>query len=107
MSFALAAFSSPLSLMQLLYHMFFAVCNSILCYLCHNRVIPHVYGEYDMRSTPSRSAFESSPRVWEIYLLARANTQPIRNSHSLCVVDESRIFLDGDPQINLSQFSWS
>ena len=41
---------------------------------------------------------ESSPHVRGIRFLARVITPPIRIPHSLCTVDELRIFLNGDPQ---------
>jgi len=59
-----------------------------------------VYGEYALIVSVGFALIESSPRVRGIHLLVRVNTPQKYISHSLCVVDESRIFLDGDPQTN-------
>ena len=67
---------------------------------------PHVYGKYKSVSPTTQRRKESSPCVWEIYLLARANTQPSRNSQSHSV-DELRVSLNGDPQTVCCQLSWS
>ena len=42
---------------------------------------------------------ESHPCVHGKIFLARVVIPPSRNPHSLYAVDESRIFLDGDPQV--------
>lgn len=59
---------------------------------------PCMYGKYF--PSPYRKTVEVEPSlyVWEIRLLTRVNTSLSHISHSLCVVDGSRIFLDGDPQ---------
>ena len=59
---------------------------------------PRVHGKYPGKTREIPREVESSPRAWEICLLTRVNTLLSHISHSLCVVDESRIFLDGDPQ---------
>lgn len=46
----------------------------------------------------------SHPRVHGEHLLTRRNAQPIHIFHSLYAMDESRIFLDGDPQASLPNF---
>lgn len=115
-------FFKPPRLIYQVYHMFFVVRNSILCYLHHaykgtDEPAPCVRGipplidtpviirganPACMGNTPCRMVIfslpEPSQRAWEIRLLTRVNTSLSHISRSLCVVDESRIFLDGDPQ---------
>ena len=63
-----------------------------------------MYGEYRQVRRRNARGSESSPHVRGIRFLARVITPPIRIPHSLCVVDESRIFLDGDPQASYLTF---
>ena len=56
-----------------------------------------MYGEYRAMTEGDKGVYESSPHVRGI-LPTRVNPQSSCISHSFCVMDELRIFLNGGPQ---------
>ena len=83
--------------------------------ICHQHGFgvshPHVYGENFVVTICSPSGLEPFPRVRGVRFLARLNNQSSREIHSLCTFPLRglglSVSLDGDPQADLNQPSWS
>ena len=70
-----------------------------------------MYGEYVPVARPMYRIVEPSPCVRGVRFLARLNNQSSREIHSLCTFPLRglglSVSLDGDPQADLNQPSWS
>ena len=107
-------FFKPPHLIHQVYHMFFVVCNSILCYLCHIFYVSHAYAyrENIVNLLPSWFCSGSSPCVRGIpadtqVFTHRTGAIPMCTEEAplmRCQTEPpstrvgSNILLDGDPQ---------